>query len=47
MFHCWQTLSSCAHWRTMVPLAVSQFSASRTMPLATLAWMALSVAVDG
>ncbi len=36
MSHCWQVLSSCAHWRTVVPLAVSQSSASRTMPLATL-----------
>jgi hypothetical protein len=36
MSHCWQVLSSWAHWRTVVPLAVSQSSASRTMPLATL-----------
>ena len=36
MFHCWQVLSSCAHWRTTVPLAVSQSKASRTMPLPTL-----------
>ena len=36
MFHCWQVLSSWAHWRTTVPFAVSQSRASRTMPLPTL-----------
>ena len=36
MSHCWQTLSSWAHWRTTVPLAVPQFATSRVMPLFTL-----------